>query len=57
MNKYNIKNTSDDLFLYVAILVSLVGFIESTITHIIPLMVYLVIIFLTLITLIVKKQI
>lgn len=57
MNKYNLKNTSDDLFLYIAIFVSIIGFIESMLTHFLPLIIYVIIIFITLLTLIIKKQI
>lgn len=51
-----IKNISDDIFLGFVTFVSIIGVLETMITHILPAIFYLILVFVGLLGLIVKKQ-
>lgn len=51
-----IKNISDDVFLGFVTFVSIIGVLETIVTHILPAIFYLILIFVGLLGLIVKKQ-
>jgi hypothetical protein len=51
-----IKNISDDVFLGFVLFISLIGVLETMITHILPTVFYAILVFAGLLGLIIKKQ-